>query len=90
MAIQKAILNRGGIQIDSNDFFSGVVITYFGKVYNLNIILNESKWELKEDGETWDYIAVGNVTHKTNNISILAKALNKIKDIDNEGQTNGN
>ena len=85
MAIQKAILDRGGIQIDSNDYFSEVVITYFGKVYNLNIILNKSKWELKEDGETWDNIAVGNVTHKTDNISILAKALNKIKEIDNEG-----
>lgn len=82
MAIQKAILNRGGIQIDSNDYFSEVVITYFGKVYNLNIILNKSKWELKdEDGDTWDNIAVGNVTHKTNYISILAKALNIIKEI---------
>ena len=84
MAIQKAILNRGGIQIDSDDYFSEVVITYFGKFYNLNIIRNQSKWELNEHG-TWNCIAVGNVTYKTNNISILAKALNKIKEIDNEG-----
>lgn len=84
MAIQKAILDRGGIQIDSNDYFSEVVITYFGKVYNLNIIGNQSKWELNEHG-TSNCIAVGNVTYKTNYISILARALNKIKEIDSRG-----